>query len=112
MQLILDNHCFDAGSLSLGYYNGIGSTVFPLDDKHLPKAALVKCAGFNVGFWKRCQWPIQVVKGGHFWTTLHQWCGMPVIGCRSIAVQIGPLQAATPKKSHSITAFFARSAHL
>ena len=47
------------------------------------------------------QWSIlaiQVVKRGHFWTTLHQWCGMPVIGCRSITVQVGPLQAATPRK--------------
>ena len=44
------------------------------------------------------QWPIQVVKRGHFWTTLHQWCGMPVIVCISITVQVGPLQTATPRK--------------
>lgn len=41
VELILENHCFDAG-LSFGYDTGVGSAVFPLDAKYLPKAALLR----------------------------------------------------------------------
>ena len=42
-ELILHDHCLDAGCVGFSEAAGIGATVFPPDVKHLSEATLMEC---------------------------------------------------------------------